>query len=403
MAGEVEKEGVDTGRFAINPFSGERVPIWVANFVLADYGTGAIMAVPFGDQRDFEFATKYGLPIRAIVAPKDGEAIDPSAVDPATMTEAWAGYGRSINSGEFSGLPSEEAWEKMADHAEAKGIGRRSTQYRLKDWGISRQRYWGTPIPVVHCPVDGIVAVPDDQLPVELPKVEEFTGQGDSPLAQIADWVNVPCPKCGGPARRETDTMDTFVDSSWYFYRFCDPKNSELPFAPDDGALLGPGRLLQRRRRARHPPPDLLAVLLPRVPRPRLRRSRRAVRAPADAGHGAQGRQRDVEVEGERGRPRRHDPEVRRRRPAPLRDVRGAAGEGGRVERLRPRRQLPVPGPRVARRRASRRSAMRPRQRDQREGGVLPGSSSTMRTGRSAARRTRRSSASPAISTRART
>jgi leucyl-tRNA synthetase len=240
MAGEVEKEGVDTGRFAINPFTGERVPIWVANFVLADYGTGAIMAVPFGDQRDFEFAKKYGLPIRAVVAPREGDAIAPEAVDPATMTEAWAGYGRSIDSGEFSGLPSDAAWEKMADHAEATGIGRRSTQYRLKDWGISRQRYWGTPIPVVHCPVDGIVPVPDDQLPVELPKVEEFTGQGDSPLAQIAGWVNVRCPKCGGPARRETDTMDTFVDSSWYFYRFCDPKNDRLPFAPETVRYWGP-------------------------------------------------------------------------------------------------------------------------------------------------------------------
>jgi leucyl-tRNA synthetase len=233
MAGEVDKEGVDTGRFAINPFTGERVPIWVANFVLADYGTGAIMAVPFGDQRDFEFATKYRLPIRAIVAPAAGDAIDPRAVDPATMTEAWPGYGTSINSGEFSGLPSRQAWERMADHAEANGIGRRTTQYRLKDWGISRQRYWGTPIPVIHCPSCGIVPVPDDQLPVVLPPVTEFTGQGDSPLAHVAEWVNVPCPRCGTAARRETDTMDTFVDSSWYFYRFCDPRNAELPFAPD--------------------------------------------------------------------------------------------------------------------------------------------------------------------------
>jgi leucyl-tRNA synthetase len=233
MAGEVDKEGVDTGRFAINPFTGERVPIWVANFVLADYGTGAIMAVPFGDQRDFEFATKYRLPIRAIVAPAAGDAIDPRAVDPATMTEAWPGYGTSINSGEFSGLPSRQAWERMADHAEANGIGRRTTQYRLKDWGISRQRYWGTPIPVIHCPSCGIVPVPDDQLPVVLPPVTEFTGQGDSPLAHVAEWVDVPCPRCGTAARRETDTMDTFVDSSWYFYRFCDPRNAELPFAPD--------------------------------------------------------------------------------------------------------------------------------------------------------------------------
>jgi len=240
MAGEVDKEGVDTGRFAINPFTGEQVPIWVANFVLADYGTGAIMAVPFGDQRDFEFARKYGLEIRPIVAPAEGETVDPKALDPATMAEAFSGYGRSVNSGPFSGLPSEEAWRKMADHAEANGIGKRSTQYRLKDWGISRQRYWGTPIPVIHCPACGIVPVPDDQLPVVLPKVTEFTGQGDSPLAHIPEWVNVPCPTCGQPARRETDTMDTFVDSSWYFYRFCDPSNTELPFKPDAVRYWGP-------------------------------------------------------------------------------------------------------------------------------------------------------------------
>jgi leucyl-tRNA synthetase len=239
IAGEIEKEGFDTGRRAVNPFTGELVPIWVANFVLAEYGTGAIMAVPYGDQRDFEFARKYALPIVAVVA----EQVAPSTAetrDPATMTEAFAGYGVSANSGEFSGLPSQEAWVKMAEAAEARGIGRRMTQYRLKDWGVSRQRYWGTPIPVIHCPKDGMVAVPDRDLPVELPKITEFTGRGDSPLAHVDEWVNVTCPTCGGPARRETDTMDTFFDSSWYFYRFCDPQNTELPFAPDKVKYWGP-------------------------------------------------------------------------------------------------------------------------------------------------------------------
>jgi leucyl-tRNA synthetase len=239
LAGEIEIEGFDTHRWAINPFTGESIPIWVANFVLAEYGTGAIMAVPFGDQRDFEFARKYGLPIPAIVEPVNDDG-RPAPLDPETMTEAFTGWGRSVNSGEFSGLPSKEAWERMADAAEARGIGHRATQYRLKDWGISRQRYWGTPIPVIHCPACGIVPVPDSELPIVLPKISEFTGRGDSPLAYVEDWVNVPCPRCGGPAKRETDTMDTFVDSSWYFYRFCDPENTRLPFDPATVRYWGP-------------------------------------------------------------------------------------------------------------------------------------------------------------------
>ena len=178
----------------------------------------------------------------------------------------------------------------MTADAEARGIGAGTVQFRLKDWGISRQRYWGTPIPMIHCPVDGVVPVPDDQLPVVLPEVTEFTGRGDSPLAHVPEFVNVTCPKCGGPARRETDTMDTFVDSSWYFYRFADAHNDRLPFDPAKVEVLVPGRLLPRRRRARHPAPDLLALLRAGVPRPRHGRSQRAVHAPAHAGHGAEGR-----------------------------------------------------------------------------------------------------------------
>jgi leucyl-tRNA synthetase len=228
LTGAVEKEGFDTGRRALNPFTGASVPIWIANFVLAEYGTGAIMAVPAHDQRDFEFARKYGLPIRVVVRSSGGPAAP--AADPSAAT---SDYGKLVDSGEFSGLESSEAMSTMIADVEARGIGKGEVQYRLKDWGISRQRYWGTPIPVIHCEKDGIVPVPLDQLPVALPKVAAFTGRGDSPLAQLPDFVDVPCPLCGGPARRETDTMDTFVDSSWYFLRFCDPKNASLPFDPE--------------------------------------------------------------------------------------------------------------------------------------------------------------------------
>jgi leucyl-tRNA synthetase len=227
MTGEVEKEGFFTGRHVTNPFTNEEVPVWIANFVLGEYGTGAIMAVPAHDERDFEFARKYGLPIRVVVRPVDGKAPD---VD--RMSEPVSNDGVLVNSGPWNGLPSDEARRRLTAEAEKRGIGEGTTQYRLKDWGISRQRYWGTPIPMIHCPKDGVVPVPEDQLPVELPKVAQFTGRGDSPLAQVPEFVNVTCPKCGGPARRETDTMDTFVDSSWYFYRFADPKNDKLPFDP---------------------------------------------------------------------------------------------------------------------------------------------------------------------------
>ncbi len=227
MTGEVEKEGFFTGRYAVNPFTGRAVPLWVANFVLGEYGTGAVMAVPGHDQRDFEFARKYGLPITVVVQP---EGQPPLSAD--AMTEAFVEPGRIVGSGEFDGLWSTDAIGRMAEAAEARGIGARTVQFRLKDWGISRQRYWGTPIPVIYCGHCGMVPVPDDQLPVELPAMVEFTGRGDSPLAQVEAWVTAPCPACGRPARRETDTMDTFVDSSWYFYRYCDPRNDRQAFDP---------------------------------------------------------------------------------------------------------------------------------------------------------------------------
>jgi leucyl-tRNA synthetase len=234
FTGAIEKEGFDTGRKAVNPFTNEQVPIWVANFVLAEYGTGAIMAVPAHDQRDFEFARKYDLPVRIVVRHGD----DDTPAD--RMTEATSNYGRLVDSGEYTGQEAPAVIARMIRDAEARGIGTGEIQYRLKDWGISRQRYWGTPIPVIYCDTDGVVPVPYDELPVTLPAVTTFTGRGDSPLAQVSDFVNVKCPRCGRLARRETDTMDTFVDSSWYFLRFTDPSNTEQPFDPAAAAYWMP-------------------------------------------------------------------------------------------------------------------------------------------------------------------
>jgi leucyl-tRNA synthetase len=226
-----EKDGFFTGRNAVNPFDGAKIPIWVGNFVLLEYGTGAIMAVPAHDERDFEFARKFALPIPVVVEKTAG-----SSVGSQNPSQPFTDYGVSVNSGPYSGLSSADAIEKMAADAEARGFGKKETIFRLRDWGISRQRYWGTPIPVIYCPKDGMLPVPDKDLPVVLPANPKLTGEGESPLATDPDFVNVKCPKCGGPARRETDTMDTFVDSSWYFYRYCDPKNDQAPF---DSAKVG--------------------------------------------------------------------------------------------------------------------------------------------------------------------
>ena len=221
-----EKEGFFTGKHALNPFSGEKIPIWVGNFVLMEYGTGAVMCVPAHDQRDLEFCRKYNLPIRVVVQPLEGEPLTAEK-----MTAPFEEHrGKLVNSGPFNGLSPEEAIAKMTAFAEQKSFGRAEIVFRLKDWGISRQRYWGTPIPVIYCAKDGMVPVPDKDLPVLLPPNPKLTGEGESPLAATPEFVNTTCPKCGGPARRETDTMDTFVDSSWYFYRYCDPHNDKAPF-----------------------------------------------------------------------------------------------------------------------------------------------------------------------------
>jgi leucyl-tRNA synthetase len=225
--GSIEKHGIFTGRYAANPFNGEKLPIWVANYILMDYGTGAIMSVPAHDERDYEFATKYKIEIRLVIVPATRDPEETVAEPPLPFP----GYdGVLVNSGPFSGLSSEEALRTMAAHAEKNAFGKATVTYRLKDWGISRQRYWGTPIPMVYCDKDGIVPVPEADLPVILPEKVEITLTGGSPLGRLDEFVNTKCPKCGGPARRETDTMDTFVDSSWYFYRYTDARNDTAPF-----------------------------------------------------------------------------------------------------------------------------------------------------------------------------
>jgi leucyl-tRNA synthetase len=220
--GDVEKEGIPTGRSAVNPFSGEKIPIWVGNFVLMGYGTGAIMAVPAHDQRDYEFCEKYEI--------KWHRVIDP-IVPVLSVVGAFLEDGRLRESGpDYTGLLSAEARRLMTEKAEADGFGKAAVTFRIKDWGISRQRYWGTPIPVIYCPHCGMLPVPESELPVVLPLKVPITGKGRSPLENVPEFMNVKCPKCGEPAKRETDTMDTFVDSSWYFYRYCDPHNSSAPF-----------------------------------------------------------------------------------------------------------------------------------------------------------------------------
>ena len=228
--GAIEKHGVNTGRFAVNPFNGERVPIWVGNYILADYGTGAIMSVPAHDDRDFEFAQKYKLPVRRVVAPAAAAAEEP-VLPYIAENDAVV-----VDSGEWSGLGCAEAQEKMAGFAKAKGFGTPTVTYRLKDWGVSRQRYWGTPIPMVYCDTcspEEPMPVAESELPILLPEQIDITQTNGSPLGRMAEFVNARCPKCGGKARRETDTMDTFVDSSWYFYRYTDAKNGEAPFDSD--------------------------------------------------------------------------------------------------------------------------------------------------------------------------
>ncbi|GAB4241653.1 MAG: leucine--tRNA ligase [Stanieria sp.] len=219
------KRGILTGGKAINPFNGAEIPILIADYVLYEYGTGAVMGVPAHDTRDFKFAKENNLPIQVVIVPEQ--------TDVGELQNAYTEPGIMVNSGQFDGTPSETGKTKIIEYAEAKGYGKARIQYRLRDWLISRQRYWGCPIPVIHCPSCGTVPVPDADLPVQLPEQVEFSGRGPSPLAKLEDWVNVPCPSCGEPAQRETDTMDTFIDSSWYFLRYSDANNPKEAFAKD--------------------------------------------------------------------------------------------------------------------------------------------------------------------------
>ena len=242
---EEEKEGINTGILAINPFSGETIPVWVGNYVLMEYGTGAVMSVPAHDERDFEFAQKYSLPIRRVIEriSHEQEAIphDSTIEDQSiAMQHAFTDYGILVNSGDWSGKLSSDAVVDMAEHAKKNGFGEAAVTYRIRDWGVSRQRFWGAPVPIVYCDKCGMVAVPEKDLPVRLPDHAEFTGTGESPLAGVAEFVNTTCPQCGAPARRETDTMDTFVDSSWYFFRYCDPRNESEAFDKERAAYWTP-------------------------------------------------------------------------------------------------------------------------------------------------------------------
>jgi len=223
-----EKDGVFTGARAINPLTGEPIPVWSANFVLMGYGTGAIMSVPAHDQRDFEFARKYGLPVRVVIQSADGD------LDGDTMAEAFTGEGNMVHSGRFDGLEGAEGIRAVCDHLQSEGIGKPTVNYKLRDWGVSRQRYWGTPIPIVHCGQCGMVPVPEDQLPVILPLDAQLGNRGQSPLGTLDAFLNAPCPRCGQPGRRETDTLDTFVCSSWYFDRYTCPRNESAPFTTAD-------------------------------------------------------------------------------------------------------------------------------------------------------------------------
>lgn len=235
---EEQKEGINTGVLAVNPFSGESIPVWVANYVLIEYGTGAVMSVPAHDERDFEFAQKYSLPIRRVIEriSHEQESIVHDSVNSdqsIAMPHAFTEFGILVNSGNWSGKLSHDAIVEMARYAEEHNFGQAAVTYRIRDWGISRQRFWGAPVPIIYCEKCGMVPVPEKDLPVQLPDHAEFTGSGESPLAGVAEFVNTNCPQCGGAAKRDTDTMDTFVDSSWYFFRYCDPRNEAAPFDPE--------------------------------------------------------------------------------------------------------------------------------------------------------------------------
>ena len=290
----LDKRGVFTGAFATNPFTGRDVPIYLADYVLMTYGTGAIMAVPAEDQRDWDFAKAFGLPIIRTVQPP-----------PGWEGEAYTGDGPTINSDWLNAAPdAATAKARAIAWLEEGGIGQRTVNYRLRDWLVSRQRFWGCPIPIVYCPDDGMVPVPESELPVLAPDDVEFRPTGESPLKYHDGFRHTVCPKCGGPAERETDTMDTFVDSSWYFLRFCDPWSADVPFGNGCRRALDAGGSVHRRHRARHSAPALRPVLHPGARRRRADSTRfaRAVQALVHPGHDPNGWNQDVQVQGQSDR-----------------------------------------------------------------------------------------------------
>ncbi|MBF8299514.1 MAG: leucyl-tRNA synthetase [Dehalococcoidia bacterium] len=296
------KTGVPIGAYCINPFNGERVPLFIADYVLASYGTGIVMAVPAHDERDFDFAKKHGLPIKVVISPPDW--------DGGELQQAYTDMGTMVNSGQFNGTPGERALGAIADYAEAHGIGKRTVSYRVRDWLVSRQRYWGTPIPIIYCPVHGTVPVPESDLPVLLPQDADFRPTGESPLKYHAGFLNTTCPACGGPAQRETDTMDTFVDSSWYYLRYLSPHYDRAPFDPSQ-AHWAP--VDQYTGGAEH------AVMhLPKALQSRNHPRRRP--------------REDEQEPRQRRQPGRLCEHPRRRCRAPLLDVHRPLGTGGRLE-----------------------------------------------------------------------
>ena len=370
-AEDKEKTGVPLGHTVTNPVNGEQIPMFVADYVLMEYGTGAIMAVPAHDERDFEFAQKFGLEIRRVI-----ECGDLPCTDDGPM----------VNSGRFDGMHNREAFDAIVEWLESEGKGKPAINYRLRDWLLSRQRYWGCPIPVVHCDKCGIVPVPDDQLPVELPDVEDYAPKGKSPLAAAEDWVNTTCPKCGArrAARdRHDGHLRRLVLVLPALLRRAQRRGA---VGPRDRRRLDAGRPVHRRRRARDPAPDVRALLHEGARRPRLPRLPGAVRAPLHAGDGHARRREDVQVEGQHRQPGRLRRALRRRRHARLHPLRRPPGRGRRLVRPGDHRHRALPGAALprGRRGAGRRTpaASRPR-------------SCARRTGRSTRSRATSASASP--------
>ena len=339
-----EKTGVMLGAEAINPVNGERIPIFIADYVLGGYGTGAIMAVPAHDERDFEFAVKFGLPIRRVVAAPGIGADDP-------MTDAFIAHAtdeRLVNSDGFDGMTADEGGKAIVAKLAETGQAEAKVTYRLRDWLISRQRYWGTPIPVVYCPNHGIVPVPDEELPVRLPEDVDYAGSGTNPLTKDDAFLMTRCPLGDGPARRETDTMDTFIDSSWYWFRYLSPEKAGGPIDTQADGPLDAGRPVHRRRRARGHAPDVRQVLHEGDGRPGPDRAARAVPAALQPGPDPGRRRRaDVQVARQRPGPRRPGVALRGRHRPPVPDVHGTVGPGRPVEPDRHRRRQPLPEPRV--------------------------------------------------------